>query len=139
MTENLKLFTIEKANELIPVLTPMVQDLQDLRVQIDKLEVEIDALELIAKGTSHESQTSQELNEKVSVLNATIREMNLVLKKVEALGCSPKSIEIGLVDFLSEYQGRHVYLCWRIGETEITHWHEMDEGFVNRKPVDGEI
>ena len=139
MTENLKLFTIEKANQLIPVLTPMVQDLQDLRVQIDKLEVEIDALELIAKGTSHESQTSQELNEKVSVLNATIREMNLALKKVETLGCSPKSIEIGLVDFLSEYQGRHVYLCWRIGETEITHWHEMDEGFVNRKPVDGEI
>jgi hypothetical protein len=139
MTENLKLFTLEKANELIPVLTPMVQDLQDLRVQIDKLEVEIDALELIAKGTSHESQTSQDLNEKVSVLNTTIREMNLALKNVETLGCSPKSIEIGLVDFLSEYQGRHVYLCWRIGEIEVTHWHEMDEGFTNRKPVDGEM
>jgi hypothetical protein len=28
-----------------------------------------------------------------------------------------------------------VNLCWKYGETAIGHWHGLDEGFANRKPL----
>jgi len=136
MTKKIKLFTLEEANSLVPILTPMVQELQDLRSQIDKLEVEIDSLELIAEGVPEGSQSAQELEEKISKLNEMIGQMNKLLKEIEVIGCSPKSIEIGLIDFLSEKEGRHIYLCWQLGEPQIKHWHETGEGFANRQPIE---
>jgi hypothetical protein len=29
-----------------------------------------------------------------------------------------------------------VFLCWRHGEEQISHWHEVDAGFDNRLPLD---
>lgn len=41
----------------------------------------------------------------------------------------------GLVDFLGEVQGRRVWLCWRVGEERVAHFHELDSGFAGRKPL----
>ena len=41
----------------------------------------------------------------------------------------------GLVDFIGRHEGRDVYLCWKLGEERITHWHELNAGFAGRKPV----
>jgi len=41
----------------------------------------------------------------------------------------------GLVDFPSRLDGREVYLCWRFGEDEIAHWHELDAGFAGRQKI----
>jgi hypothetical protein len=43
--------------------------------------------------------------------------------------------ETGLVDFPGEREGRRVWLCWQLGEDEVGHWHELDVGFVGRKPL----
>jgi hypothetical protein len=43
--------------------------------------------------------------------------------------------ETGLVDFPGEREGRRVWLCWRLGEDRVTHWHELDSGFIGRKPL----
>jgi len=29
-----------------------------------------------------------------------------------------------------------VLLCWKLGEDSITHWHEPEDGFAARKPLD---
>jgi hypothetical protein len=44
-----------------------------------------------------------------------------------------------LLDFACEVEGRTVLLCWKLGETGITHWHGTDEGFAGRKPIDEKI
>ena len=31
---------------------------------------------------------------------------------------------------------RLVFLCWRLGEDRITHWHEVNAGFAGRQPID---
>jgi hypothetical protein len=28
-----------------------------------------------------------------------------------------------------------VWLCWRFGEDEISHYHALNEGFTARKPI----
>ena len=43
--------------------------------------------------------------------------------------------ETGLVDFPAEREGRRVFLCWRLGEDRVEHWHDVDTGFSNRKPL----
>lgn len=43
--------------------------------------------------------------------------------------------ETGLVDFLGEYDGRRVYLCWRLGEDAVGFWHELSTGFASRRPL----
>ena len=32
-----------------------------------------------------------------------------------------------------------IFLCWRLGEERITHWHEIESGFSGRQPIDGAI
>jgi hypothetical protein len=43
--------------------------------------------------------------------------------------------EAGLVDFPGERDGRRVWLCWRLGEERVAHWHELDAGFAGRRPL----
>lgn len=43
--------------------------------------------------------------------------------------------ETGLVDFPGELDGQPVYLCWRLGEARVAHWHDLESGFAGRKPL----
>lgn len=43
--------------------------------------------------------------------------------------------ETGLIDFPSELDGRPVFLCWRLGEDEVGYWHDVEAGFLGRKPL----
>jgi hypothetical protein len=43
--------------------------------------------------------------------------------------------ENGLVDFPAERDGEPVYLCWRLGEERVSHWHPLDTGFSGRRPL----
>jgi hypothetical protein len=54
---------------------------------------------------------------------------------VQELGCVVKDVELGLVDFHSQVEGRHVLLCWQFGEAAIGHFHGLDEGFGQRQPL----
>src|SRR5262249_49921451 len=56
------------------------------------------------------------------------------LDNLLALGVEVKSLE-GLVDFRAIRSGRQVFLCWQAGESQITHWHELDAGFGGRRQI----
>ena len=43
--------------------------------------------------------------------------------------------EQGLVDFPSQFEGREIYLCWKLGEDRVRHWHEVDTGFEARQEI----
>jgi hypothetical protein len=52
-------------------------------------------------------------------------------------GIVVKGIEEGLVDFPAvRKNGEEVFLCWKEGETDITHWHSLDGGFRARRPME---
>ncbi len=46
-----------------------------------------------------------------------------------------RDITSGLVDFPALVSGRQVWLCWRDGEAAIGFWHNVDEGFAGRRPL----
>jgi len=62
-----------------------------------------------------------------------------IFEKIEQMGVLVKDLDIGLIDFLTRYQGREVCLCWKLGEERIRFWHGTDEGFAGRKPIDDDF
>ena len=61
------------------------------------------------------------------------------LAEIDSIGVQVKDLDIGLLDFPCDVDGRIVLLCWKMGENSITHWHGTDEGFAARKPIDERI
>jgi hypothetical protein len=46
-----------------------------------------------------------------------------------------KDPNLGLIDFYVRREGRMVFLCWKLGESEIGHWHEVERGYKDRQPL----
>ncbi len=68
-----------------------------------------------------------------------IRALERISDSVEAIqemGVLVKDLDIGLCDFPYLYDGRVIYLCWKLGEPEIRYWHEMEDGYAGRQPID---
>ena len=59
------------------------------------------------------------------------KELEILLE----LGVIVKDLEEGLVDFYSAYDGREIFLCWKLGEDKIEFWHELEEGYLKRQHI----
>ncbi|MBI4440935.1 DUF2203 domain-containing protein [Candidatus Woesearchaeota archaeon] len=57
------------------------------------------------------------------------------LHKVLEYGCIVKDARIGLIDFYAQHNGMDIFLCYHLGEEEITSWHEPSAGYQGRKSV----
>lgn len=57
------------------------------------------------------------------------------LAEIDSAGVQVKDLDVGLLDFPTLMEEKIVLLCWKMGESEITHWHGADEGFSSRKPL----
>ncbi len=125
----MKLFSADKANALIPVLEPLLDELWAKRRDLAIRLLETDpALGAARPDVLRDRRRSREFTE----LKAEIVRL---INRIEAYGCVVKAIDVGLLDFPSMRDGRPVYLCWKAGEPELTHWHGTDESFVDRKPL----
>ena len=65
-------------------------------------------------------------------LTETVRQ---ALAEITGMGGVTKDIALGLVDFPHMRDGRVVNLCWKFGEDAVRHWHGLDEGYANRRPL----
>jgi hypothetical protein len=68
-----------------------------------------------------------------------IRALEQISDSVEAIqemGVLVKDLDIGLCDFPYQLNSRVVYLCWKLGESEIRFWHEIEDGYAGRQPIE---
>jgi hypothetical protein len=56
-------------------------------------------------------------------------------EKLIALGAVLKCLDAGEIDFFSRFEAREIFLCWKIGEHQISHWHEVEDDFEGRKKI----
>lgn len=134
---NGRLFRVAEANGLVPLVkeafararplrarcVALVGQLADAGHPCDLAEIEVDAA-----APAPVRAMQEELRASASALRA-------VLRDVTAHGIEVRSGD-GLCDFRSRHRGRLVYLCWRWGEDEITHWHELGSGVAGRRPIE---
>ena len=118
-------FTVEEANELIPRLEMLMERLQ--------------RTVLVVRSAVHEAESAPAVRTTVDVLRVRpdlgpyVSEIEHIVGEIERLGCEFKGIDLGLVDFPAEVDGRPALLCWQYGEKSIGFWHAPDEGFAGRR------
>ena len=55
------------------------------------------------------------------------------LQALARLGVILRDAESGLIDFPAVREDQDVFLCWRMGEERVAHWHGMEAGFAGRR------
>jgi hypothetical protein len=120
-------FTLEEANALLPRIEPLMGRLLERRAKAARASGEVREL-LMDIHVDVGGPTFSELTLDFAVIQ------ELILK-IQSFGCQVKDLNAGLLDFLSERDGRDVYLCWRYGEPAIEFYHELHTGYNSRRPV----
>lgn len=125
----IRYFTIGEANALLPQLVPLVDRLVQKQAGMGNTTKTI--APLLFTSSDPGGIASQETNE----LHQSFSEVEQLLDQIEAFGVVVKNASVGLIDFLADFNGRDVYLCWKFGEPSITHYHDLHSGFNGRKPI----
>lgn len=126
-----KLFTVDEANAMLPLVRAIAKDVSELYHDLIERQRRLDLLtgrRDIEVGDPY----SDELVEMERELEADQRRLREYVEELQHLGVELKGPADGLLDFPSEMDGRIVYLCWKLGEPEVAHWHELDTGFAGR-------
>ncbi len=131
-----KLFTLQEAERTLPLVLRIVQD---LTVEYPAWREAVGRFEILTGGARADWGETRELVAAREEVGVHAQRINGYLQELEAVGCVFKGFEAGLVDFYSLRDDRPIFLCWRLGEDRITHWHEVDSGFSGRQPIDGAI
>ena len=71
--------------------------------------------------------------------DSSARVLKAAMERIEEIGCQVKDLETGLIDFPTLYRDREVYLCWKLGESSISFWHHIEDGFRGRQPINSEF
>jgi hypothetical protein len=129
---DLRIFTLEEAERTLPLLRRI---LTDLRAEYDAWREAVGAYEVLAGGTRADAGESADLIAARTAVSRSADRISALLQEIEAVGCLFKGFDEGLVDFYALREDRLVFLCWKLGEEHITHWHEVDAGFAGRQPV----
>jgi hypothetical protein len=137
-----RLFTIEQANAMLPLVRAITSDLASLGKDVMERR---HRLALVASGRGDADgglrglkpgdPYADELAHMQTELERDQQKLLDYVAELRELGVEPKGAIEGLVDFPSEQDGRVVYLCWRLGEPEVLYWHDLEAGFAGRQPL----
>jgi hypothetical protein len=123
-----RVFTVAQATSTLVLVRKIVRDIVARYRQLMTLREQRQALALLAG----QAESIEQLDKRLAAAHDALANLQAELSEV---GCVLKDWADGLVDFPAEYQGRAVWLCWRLDEPTITHWHEADTGYAGRHPI----
>jgi len=134
-----KHFTLDEAQNLLPVMESLLRTSMEAKRQIDEIEEEFKNIKhsVFLRGGAQLDIVA--LSRRRAESDKAIQRVKDALSEIESIGALVKDLDIGLIDFPCSVDGDTVLLCWKFGEDRITHWHGTSEGFAARKPIDERI
>ena len=132
-------FTLEEAQSLLPVLESLLRTAIDGKKLIETVDAELQDLAHRVFLSGGLLVNIIQVARRKAEREKTIQRVKDTLAEIDATGVQVKDLDIGLLDFPCQVEGRTVLLCWKLGEKGITHWHDTSEGFAGRKPIDERI
>lgn len=128
-------FTPDEANRTLPLVRRIVRDI------VDEYERWKDGLARFETAVARQHPGEAESSESFALqrrVDDIAQRINGYIAELEQIGCVLKGFDDGLVDFRGRLDDRDVWFCWKLGEAEVAHWHEIDEGFRGRRPIVGQ-
>ena len=131
----LNLFTVEEANRLLLEIRARFERLVEGKREFDRIRARMDVLGLATAGAGQENPDVIELRRLQDRYNALAEMISNGVSMIHRRGCVIKDLDSGLLDFYALNGDRLVFLCWKLGEPEVAHWHPLGSGFADRQPI----
>ena len=122
-----RLFTVEEANALLPRLREI---LDEATLHRDALREKAPHMEPILRAAPGNGGGKAGSEYGVEAYN-----LYLAIGRITELGVILKDLDMGLLDFPHEREGRVVFLCWHPPEERVEYWHDTDAGYAGRRPL----
>ena len=126
-----RLFTVNEANDLLPKLRPLVEQILD---NIRRLKSASDSVIRREQLDAEAADLMERLRQDTEVAKL-IGQVQGWVDEINAYGCTCKGVEQGLIDFPCMLGAEVVFLCWQLGEPSVAFWHRIEDGFAGRKAL----
>lgn len=135
MSKKKKHYTLEEANAVLPKVKELAANIRGANEVRDEKQKEY-ARVMNAIAQNGGDFTERQLSQIMKTLARATRHLQKLMGELQTeFQCEVKGLEPLLVDFYSIRDGREIYLCWKEGEEDISHWHDLDAGFAGRQPL----
>jgi hypothetical protein len=122
-------YTVAQANAALPLLRSILRDVTELATGLRDRHQRL--ADLQSAGHIDDAH-KEEIHQIVTEFESDQERMKDLEKELQALHVELKDYFTGLIDFPCWMDDREVFLCWRLGEPEVSHWHELNTGFAGR-------
>ena len=123
-----RLFAAEQADRSLVLVERIVEDIIFEHARVADLQETIEAV-----GSRHD----RDIDALIGQMLGAIDSLQACLGELDCVGAYLCDWSAGVVDFPSLAGGREVRLCWRYGESHVSHWHEVDSGCAARQSLSG--
>ncbi len=119
---NLKFFTLDRANEILPKVKNIVEKIVMGNRHLFRAILELQHLkESIPYKDGSRLAIERKMNQIASLQWSILENHRKLLNE----GVFLRDISVGGVDFPTIINGDIGYFCWRLGEDEIMYWHPI--------------
>ena len=132
----LTVFSLSEANRAVIEIRPRLERLVRAKKEYDRTQGRIEVLAVALSGAGPDNPDRGELHELQDRRTQLGHEISEGIRAIQERGCLVKDLDLGLLDFYAISGDRLIFLCWHLGESEITHWHSLEGGFATRQPLD---
>ena len=120
-----RVFSVEQANSSLPLVERIVQDIIQTAGEVRDYQEQFESLQ--SKGDPGQADST------MAELTKAREKYQQFLGELSALGCRLSDEKSGTVQFPAVVNGRQVVLSWRLGESQINHWHDLGQDSQERR------
>lgn len=129
-----RFYAIDEANTALPEVERILVALRDQREELIALRDRV-----VAASPPDDQAPTPAVAEQLRLLRLSMQglidQMQAGVARLVDMDITLRDIATGLIDFPALVTGRPIWLCWRLGEGDVAHWHSHDEGFDSRRPL----
>lgn len=123
-------YTLDEANAMMPEVRAILLQMAFEQARLERTH-QLMHERLEGNGDPSARDAADRLEVEMSEIGDGIRSLQTHLAD---RGIVVRDLEMGLVDFPAERDGRRVFLCWRLADPRVAFWHGTDEGYATRRP-----
>ena len=128
-----RFYAIDEANASLPEVERILTALRDQREELIALR------DRVVGATPDDGEPTPGAAEQIRLLRlgmqGLIDQMQAGVARLIDMEITLRDISTGLIDFPELVTGRPIWLCWRLGESEVANWHPHDAGYDARRPL----
>lgn len=132
-----QLFNPEEANLRLPLVKAIVKDIVALYQSLHDRQARIEEIKRLPGSSTRDEDSvySEELLQAEIDIENDKEQLKAYENELVELGVELEDPAEGVVNFPALRNDEEVCLCWKLGEDEVGYWHDIDEGFSERRSL----